>query len=138
MSTIKTICGLLSLKVNSKENIMNDRIDIQQYFLAVPTERLLRNNTFITALLDMASATLPDSKPIGDEAYDKNSLACVDFYSHLATAMVGSLELTGEEAIDAGLQYASCARVYDAVVACMKNLRSEIDGWLEACEDDKS
>lgn len=117
---------------------MNDRIDIRQYFLAVPTERLLRNNTFINALLDMASATLPDSKPIGDEAYDKNSLACVDFYSHLATAMVGSLELTGEEAIDAGLQYASCARVYDAVVACMKNLRSEIDGWLEACEDDNS
>lgn len=25
----------------------------------------------------------------------------------------------------------------NAVVACMKNLRSEIDVWLEACEDDE-
>lgn len=116
---------------------MNDRADIRPYFLAVQTECLLRNNAFINAFLDMASAMLPDSKPIRDEAYDKNSLVCVDFYSHLASAMVGSLELTGEDAIDAGLQYASCARVHEAVVACMKNLRSEIDGWLEECEDDK-
>lgn len=114
---------------------MNDRIDIRPYFLAVPTERLLRTHEFANSFMDMASAFLPGSKPIADEAYDKNCLACVDFYDYLATSIIGSLELTGEYAIDAGLQYASCARVHESVVACMKNLRSEIDDWLEACED---
>ena len=117
---------------------MNDRIDTQQYFMLIPTERRLRTHEFVNSFVDMASAFLPGSKPIADEAYDKNCLACVDFYDYLATAMIGSLELTGEDAIDAGLQNASCARVHDAVVACMKNLRSEINEWLEAYEDDKS
>ena len=85
---------------------MNDRIDTLPYFMLIPTERRLRTNEFVNSFMDMASAFLPGSKPIADEAYDKNC-------------------------------HASCARVHDAVVACMKNLRSEIDGWLEACEDDK-
>ena len=76
-------------------------------------------------------------KPIADEAYDKNCLAFVDFYDYLATAIIGSLELAGEDAIYTGLQYASCARVHDAVVACMKNLRSEIDGWLNGNQNQK-
>lgn len=117
---------------------MNDRIDTRPHFMLIPTERRLRTLEFVNSFMDMASAFLPGSKPIADEAYDKNCLACVDFYNNLATAMIESLELTGEDAIDAGLQYASCARVHEAVVACMKNLCSEIDGWLEACEDDKS
>lgn len=126
---------------------------MKEYYEAVPKTKLMRRtpvairidgksfHTFTRGFqkpFDMASAFLPGSKPIADEAYDKNCLACVDFYNNLATAMIESLELTGEDAIDAGLQYASCARVHEAVVACMKNLRSEIDGWLEACEDDKS
>lgn len=116
---------------------MNDRIDIQPYLMLISTERRLRTHEFVNSFMDMAAAFLPESKPIADEAYDKNCLACVEFYNDLATAMIGSLELTGEDAIDAGLQYASCARVHDAVVACMKNLRSEIDGWLEVCENAK-
>lgn len=116
---------------------MNDRIDTQPYFMLISTERRLRTHEFVNSFMDMASAFLLGSKPIADEAYDKNCLACVEFYNDLATAMIGSLELTGEDAIDAGLQYASCAHVHDAVVACMKNLRSEINGWLEACEYDK-
>ena len=120
------------------EIILNDIIDTRPYFMLIPTERRLRTHEFVNSFMDMASAFLPGSNPIDDEAYDKNCLACVDFYNYLATAIIGSLELTVEDAIDTGLQYASCARVHDAVVACMKNLRSEIDGWLEVCEDDKS
>ena len=123
---------------NGGEIIFNDRIDTRPYFMLIPTERRFRTHEFVNSFMDMASAFLPGSNPIADEAYDKNCLACVDFYNYLATAIIGSLELTGEDAIDTGLQYASCARVHDAVVACMKNLRSEIDGWLEVCEDDKS
>lgn len=114
---------------------MNDRIDTRPYFMLIHTEQRIRAYEFANSFMDMASAFLPGSKPIADEAYDKNCLACVDFYDYLATAIIGSLELTGEYAIDAGLQYASCARVHEAVIACMKNLRSEIDVWLEACED---
>lgn len=117
---------------------MNDRIDTRPYFMLISTEQRLRTHEFVNTFIDIASEFLPGSKPIADEAYDKNCLACVDFYDHLAMSIIGSLELTGEDAIDAGLQYASCARVHEAVVACMKNLRSEIDDWLEACEDDKS
>ena len=106
---------------------MNDRIDTRPYFMLIPTERRLRTHEFVNSFMDMASAFLPGSNPIDDEAYDKNCLACVDFYNYLATAIIGSLELTVEDAIDTGLQYASCARVHDAVVACMKNLRSEIE-----------
>lgn len=117
---------------------MNDRIDTQPYFMLIPTERRIRTYAFVNSFMDMVAAFLPVSKPIADEAYDKNCLTCVGFYNDIAAAMIGSLELTSEEAIDAGMQYASCARVHDAVVACMKNLRSEINEWLEAYEDDKS
>ena len=116
---------------------MNDRIDTRPYFMLISTERRLRTHEFVNSFMDMASAFLPGSKPIADEAYDKNCLTCVGFYNDIAAAMIGSLELTSEEAIDAGLQYASCTRVHEAVVACMKNLRSEIDEWLEAYKVDE-
>ena len=72
---------------------MNDRIDTRPYFMLISTERRLRTHEFANSFTDMASAFLPGSKPIADEAYDKNCLACVDFYDYLATAMIEDISI---------------------------------------------
>lgn len=110
---------------------------LQQLFDKYLTKNEQDNNHLVGAFEYLMAVTLPSPKPIADEADDKKCLKAVNFYEQMCLTLIGNLELIADDAIDAGLQYASCARVHDAVVACMKSLRSEIDGWLEACEDDK-
>ena len=92
------------------------------------------NNHLVGAFEYLMAVTLPSPKPIADEAYDKKCLKAVDFYEQMCLTLIGNLELIADDAVDAGLQYASCTRVHNAAVACMKNLRSEIDAWLKDCE----
>ena len=110
---------------------------LQQPFDEYHTKDEQDNNRLAGAFEYLMAVTLPSPKPIADEAYDKKCLKAVNFYEQMCLTLIGNVELIADDAIDAGLQYASCARVHDAVIACMKNLRSEIDLWLESCEDDK-
>lgn len=117
---------------------MKTNDNLQQLFDKYLTKDEQANNRLVCAFEYLMAVTLPSPKPIADEAYDKKCLKAVNFYEQMCLTLIGNLELTADDAEDAGLQYASCARVHDAVMACMKTLRNEIDVWLESCEDDKT
>lgn len=80
------------------------------------------------------------TRPIGETNYDEDCLDAVDFYSRMANVMLQELVLAAEDAkeLDPRLQMYSVKKVHDECVENLKALRAEIDGWLEACENDKS
>ena len=104
---------------------------LQQLFDKYLTKDEQDNNRLVGAFEYLMAVTLPSPKPIADEAYDKKCLKAVNFYEQMCLTLIGNLELIADDAEDAGLQYASCARVHEAAVECLKNLRSEIDCWIK-------
>lgn len=110
---------------------MKTNDNLQQLFNKCLTKDEQDNNRLVGAFEYLMAVTLPSPKPIADEAYDKKCLKAINFYEQMCLTLISNLKLTADDAKDAGLQYASCARVYDAVVACMESLRSEIDGWIK-------